>query len=530
MRYWALISISILLIPFLFGIDEANAATWYNSSWLKARKITIDQTDIDTADLTNYPLYVNMTSVNIGTDAQADCDDFVFTDSTNVTKLDHEIETCSDASNWAEFWVEIPTVSNTVDTVIYMYYDNAAATDQQNTQATWNSNFKAVWHLNGTFIDSTSSPTTCTNSGTSAATTEYIGDSRDWDKVDDFIDCGSDSKTDNIWESGGTISLWAKPASAGELNSGNFVHRAFTNGWYTAINGEISGSTERFEFHIDGTTDGSWKTTNYELKNGMWKLITITYDKDSVSNDPIFYVNGSSVGVTQTGVNPVGISSDDTIDICLGNTHAASETTCATTITFDDKMDEFRFVDTILPANWIKADWECQKGAVTGQAGQSCITVGSQGTEPVSGSTVTVTDEYALEDSVSIIAPGNVVVSDEYALEDSVSATAANTVNPTDEYALEDSVSIPGNIVVTDEFALEDSAGTNQITVNDEFALEDTVQGSATTAIRNAIVIYLNTPTTTRLGGVLADVCNYAANYSMVGIYPNGSAICYRFP
>ena len=135
-----------------------------------------------------------------------------------------------------------------------------------------------------------------------------------------------------------------------------------------------------------------------------------------------------------------------------------------------------------------------------------------------------------MEDSVSVIGPGEVNVSDEYALEDSVSATAANTVNPTDEYALEDSVSIPGNIVVTDEFALEDSAGTNQITVSDEFALEETVQGSATTPTRNAIVIYLNTPTTTRLGGVLADVCDYVNNYTMIGIYTNGSAICYKFP
>ena len=183
MRYLSLSLLLLLIIPF---ITPAFAADWYDSNWLKARKITIDQTDIDTADLTNYPLYVNMTLVNVGTDSQADCDDFVFVDSTNVTKLDHEIETCDDANNWAEFWIEVPTVDFDADTIIFMYYDNSGATDQQNTQGTWNADFQAVWHLNGTFIDSTASPITCINSGTSAVTDEYIGDSRDFDGVDDF--------------------------------------------------------------------------------------------------------------------------------------------------------------------------------------------------------------------------------------------------------------------------------------------------------------------------------------------------------
>src|SRR3989304_1419364 len=120
-RFLFLSLIVLLLIPFFvpaFGSD------WYNENWNKVRKITIDQTDFDST-LTNYPLYVNMTLVDIGTDAQTDCDDFVFTDSTNNTKLDHETETCDSTANWAEFWVEVPSVSGSVDTAIYMYYDNS---------------------------------------------------------------------------------------------------------------------------------------------------------------------------------------------------------------------------------------------------------------------------------------------------------------------------------------------------------------------------------------------------------------------
>ncbi len=44
--------------------------------------------------------------------------------------------------------MKVPTVSPTApDTVIYMYYGNASATDQSNKNGVWDSNYKAVYHL-----------------------------------------------------------------------------------------------------------------------------------------------------------------------------------------------------------------------------------------------------------------------------------------------------------------------------------------------------------------------------------------------
>ena len=508
MRY--LILSSIILICFLgfASISDAYAATWYNSSWLKARKITVDDTDI-TADLTNYPLYVNLTSVNIGTDTQADCDDFVFTNYYNTTKLNHEVEHCSDADNWAEFWVNVPTVFNANATVIYMYYNNAAATDQQNTQATWNSNYKSVLHLNGTFIDSTSTPTTCTNSGSSALSNDYVGDARTFDGIDDYINCGSDSKTDNIFDAGGTISFWSKEATDGE-NGAFFVHKAdggAGGGYFISQNADTTLPTEFFFETIFSNSPFfvAW-TTNSELINtNKWQLFTVTYDDDASTNDPILYVNGTSQAITQTNTNTAYIS-DASESICIGNQgDSAGGATCNTTFTHDGSIDEIRYYDAIASASWIKADWECQRGGVDGN---SCITLGSQGTEPAGGGTATVSDEGAGEDTASAINTGTATVSDEGAGEDVADGSLAGIAN------------------VSDEGAGEDMAGTNLIIVSDEGAGEDTVHSSQPSVDYNTLILRVAPPTTTRLGGVFSGVCDFGNNYTQIGIYNNGTIRC----
>lgn len=69
------------------------------------------------------------------------------------------------ASNVGYYWVEIPSISSSVDTDFYIYYGNTTSglADGANPTGVWDSNHKGVWHLtesgNGTtdeFKDSTS--------------------------------------------------------------------------------------------------------------------------------------------------------------------------------------------------------------------------------------------------------------------------------------------------------------------------------------------------------------------------------------
>jgi len=75
-----------------------------------------------------------------------------------------------------------------------------------------------------------------------------------------------------------------------------------------------------FEQRFADGAKGQWITTNDVLTAlaNQWVMITITYDGSSASNDPIFYINGSSVAITES-VTPTGAISEAENSFLLGN-------------------------------------------------------------------------------------------------------------------------------------------------------------------------------------------------------------------
>ena len=141
--------------------------SWYNTSWTHRKTITVDHTKVSgSTNLTNFPMLFSVLDANLKTTGnggyvgKADGTDLVFTAADGTTKLDYELESYSGSIGQVNAWVRLPAVSPTVDTVIYVYYGNASAADQQNKATVWDSNYKLVWHLaNGTNLsglDSTS--------------------------------------------------------------------------------------------------------------------------------------------------------------------------------------------------------------------------------------------------------------------------------------------------------------------------------------------------------------------------------------
>ena len=95
----------------------------------------------------------------------------MFTAGDGTTPLNYEIESYSSTTGQVIAWVQIPSLSTTVDTLIYMYYGNPSATNQQNGPGVWDSNFRAVYHLaNGTALN-TNDSTGNANNGTDAGAT-----------------------------------------------------------------------------------------------------------------------------------------------------------------------------------------------------------------------------------------------------------------------------------------------------------------------------------------------------------------------
>ena len=154
--------------------------TWIPTlgGWQYRKPITINHTKV-TGALTNFPVLISLaTDTDLQAKAQTSGNDIFFTSADGETKLPHEIETFTRSSGQLVAWVQVPSLSNTTDTVIYMYYGNASTANQQDAVNVWDTNFNGIWHLpNGTTLtasDSTSSANNGTLQSTPTATTGQI--------------------------------------------------------------------------------------------------------------------------------------------------------------------------------------------------------------------------------------------------------------------------------------------------------------------------------------------------------------------
>src|SRR3989338_595051 len=192
------------------------APGWYSASgnnWSYRKKITIDKNKVSgTSNHSNFPLLVSRTDLDFkhtsfgGNVASSSAGttggggDFVFTSSDGTTKLDHEIEKYASSSGELISWVEVPTLSVSADTILYVYYGGpSTGATNQNVTGVWDANYVNVWHLSEsgacavTFIDSTANKNAVCGSGAAPSflTTAAIGSGRSFDGLDDFIDASN---------------------------------------------------------------------------------------------------------------------------------------------------------------------------------------------------------------------------------------------------------------------------------------------------------------------------------------------------
>jgi hypothetical protein len=127
--------ISILVAGFGSQASRAQAetSTGWLSGWANRVKLTIDHTKADSA-LSGFPILVhlcnssgeNLADVsfifdNLGSDANRK--KIAITTSDGTTQCCVEIDKWSDANEQAWLWVKVPSIGNTADTNLYLYYD-----------------------------------------------------------------------------------------------------------------------------------------------------------------------------------------------------------------------------------------------------------------------------------------------------------------------------------------------------------------------------------------------------------------------
>jgi hypothetical protein len=141
------------------------------------------------ADLANYPALVgfngatqnsialtNLKTVANGGQVQSSTGlDIIFCSASNGgTQLNHELVagTYTPTTGAAEFYVDVPTVSHTTGTSIYVFWDDSSATDTSAKSAVWSAaSYAAVYHGGGASLDltdSTANANNLTNNGATA--------------------------------------------------------------------------------------------------------------------------------------------------------------------------------------------------------------------------------------------------------------------------------------------------------------------------------------------------------------------------
>ena len=120
----------------------------FNEGWQYRKQIVIDHAKVH-SELNDFPALVSITDLDLRDKAQDDGDDILFMDGDGVaTKLYHEIEKYDESSGELIAWVNIPSLSSTEDTALYIYYGNPSCSNQQFPEKVWDSTFEAVWHMN----------------------------------------------------------------------------------------------------------------------------------------------------------------------------------------------------------------------------------------------------------------------------------------------------------------------------------------------------------------------------------------------
>ncbi|MHA2248588.1 MAG: DUF2341 domain-containing protein, partial [Candidatus Hodarchaeales archaeon] len=336
---------------------------WADSRWKYRKNITIDYSRVS-ADLTNFPVLINIFDGDLQSDAQANGNDIMFTD-TLGNILDHEVELYNRIYNSTHAhlvaWVKA-NLSSTQDTILSMYFGNPTVSNQENANEVWGDNYVGVWHLtesgSGT-VNEFKDSSQYNNHGqggegnSSFVPTKVggkIGDGQDFNNLDgyfDLIDCGNDSSF-NITGYSITLEAWIQHNITPQ-----FVFYGIMNhkGWYDGYSLWIEQNSLKLAFNLPGETYKLLSAT--DITTNTWHHIVATYDGALMR----IYIDGVQDPNTLAKSDSIKPSSSEQ-DFWIG--HGDQPKDKGWSAEWDGQIDEVRISNITHNSDWIKTEYENQ--------------------------------------------------------------------------------------------------------------------------------------------------------------------------
>ncbi|MFW9861993.1 MAG: DUF2341 domain-containing protein, partial [Candidatus Thorarchaeota archaeon] len=326
--------------------------------FLYQKEIIIDHTKVD-ADLTDFPLLVNIYDTDLKTDIQADGNDIVF--AKNGVILPHEIELFDQSYNSTHThlvaWVKT-NISSTIDTKLSMLYGNPTYKNSENPEGVWTSDYRGVWHLSDDpanpapqIKDSTSYHIDGTKYGglsTSSQIEGQIDGSLDFNaSTNDYIDCGDQSEL-NMGTGDFSLSLWFRFDGA---NNGPLAGKGAYGGggkrYFIALeNDRVKGEID------DNGASGKKSISSFALMDdNLWHQVVMIRSGNSLR----LFIDGN-----EDLNSPIDITGYGNIDQVMPftiNTLSSDPVVPTFTDWAGVELDEIRVVSSARSASWILSEY-----------------------------------------------------------------------------------------------------------------------------------------------------------------------------
>jgi hypothetical protein len=367
-------SITINAIAYATGMTDStiSSATYSLNSWSGngygyLRTIVIHHAQVPNTDQSNFPMVFNTTDPLLATVANGGHVtspygyDIIFTsDAAGTQKLNYEIESYNPATGQFIAWVQVPTVSHTDDTVIYLFYGNASiTTSQANPTGVWDSNYQVVQHLPNGITLSANDSTSTGNNGTlenspAAMTGQIDGAAAFVGANQQYIDVGNNA---TLWNglTAMTWSAWIYPTANPGSNWSRVLNRGIDSGFNIDVGSpDHPGDVECSMRVASGT--GRFVTANNYVAGilNTWNYVTCAYDGSTFS----FYLNGVLVSSAGATGGPYGGGVGDyNTDVTIGTDALGNY--------FTGGIDEVRISNTARSADWIAAEYNNQNSPGT---------------------------------------------------------------------------------------------------------------------------------------------------------------------
>jgi len=326
------------------------------TGWNYRLKVTVENEKVS-SNLTDFPVYVDLSDLPAGfhTNVKSDGGDIRVTTSDGETEVPREVVWYNATDDEGELHFK-GSLTGATDTEFYIYYGNASASNHADNatygaENVWDSNYKAVHHLEDVTTSTVEDSTSNDNDGTKKAANSpqvvsgKMGDGQDFENGTGYIELGNTGMPNT--NQAMTLECWAYYAS-GTPGTENLV--LINNTSSAAVQLGFRGGQVR-----TWLWGGDTITASALVGSGAWHHYVFTTD----GTNHYQYVDGS-----EANSSTVNLQSGNPTEVRI-NTEDWDET-------FDGVIDEARISNVARSADWISTQYNNQSNTGT------FFTIGSQ--------------------------------------------------------------------------------------------------------------------------------------------------------